>query len=620
VEVVGEPEACRRSLNTTFIFFEDWASEDMKRFNIAGFTTCGAFRGAVDAVKGLSVIFPQQIGLTVHEHSTRDEFMDWLANHREGFGAASHKTSPFVWFEDGNKFLGGRDDTLAWCRNYLSLNNGPHTAQSVSAPLASAGVTERSGPHGFEYDLVVIGGGSGGLACAKEAKLLGAENIACLDFVRPTPIGKDSMLLFHGLTILILGTKWGLGGTCVNVGCIPKKLMHTAALMGEHINDSVFYGWTGASEAARPGSHSWEQLRDRVQDHIKSINFGYRVQLREEKVNYLNKLGKFISPHELECTDAKGKTQVITSNKFVIAVGGRPTALDCPGAELAISSDDIFSKETPPGKTCVVGAGYVALECAGFLKGLGQGDVTVLVRSMPLRLFDRDSVDKVMIHMRSKGINVVEGVLPKSIVKQPNGKLLVTYSNGDSDEFDTVLAAVGRTADTANLGLDKVGIATNAINGKISCINEQTSTPHIFAIGDVVEGAPELTPSAILAGKLLARRLFGTSTQMMDYKNIATTIFTPLEFGTVGYSEEDAIATFGAENIDCYVSEFVPLEWKLLEHDESVNCIAKIVVDKRYNEKVVGIHIVAPNAGEIMQGFGLAFKKGITHQVNSSLT
>jgi thioredoxin/glutathione reductase (selenoprotein) len=401
----------------------------------------------------------------------------------------------------------------------------------------------------------------------------------------------------------------------VNVGCIPKKLMHTAAVMGEHIHDAAFYGWTAANAASAPGTHSWDQLRDRVQDHIKSINFGYRVQLREEKVNYLNKLGRFVSPHELECTDAKGKKEIITANKFVIAVGGRPTPLDCPGAEHAISSDDIFSLDRPPGKTCVVGAGYVALECAGFIKGLKQGDVTVLVRSMPLRLFDRDSVTKVTNHMRTIGINIVEGVLPKSIVKQPNGRFVVTYSNGDSDEFDTVLAAVGRTADTANLNLPAVNLTANPLNGKLTCVNEQTTTPHVFAIGDVIEGAPELTPSAIMSGKLLARRLFANSTQTMDYKNIATTIFTPLEFGTVGYSEEDAIATFGAENVDSIVSEFIPLEWKLVEHDESVTCMAKIVVNKSQNNKVLGIHMVAPNAGEIMQGFGLAIKKGITHQV-----
>lgn len=567
----------------------------MKRFNIAGFSSCGAFRGAVDAVKGLSIIFPTQIGLTVHEHPTRDEFMTWLAANRESFNAASHKTSPFVWFEEGNKFLGGRDDTLAWCRSYLSIA-GSNSAAAVSAPLAATELP--AAPHGFEYDLVVIGGGSGGLACAKEAKELGVENIAVLDFVKPSPIG----------------SKWGLGGTCVNVGCIPKKLMHTGALLGEHIEEAAAYGWTGANAAAAPGSHSWEAMKDRIQDHIKSINFGYRVQLREEKITYLNKLGRFVGPHELECTDAKGKTQVITANKFVIAVGGRPTPLECPGGEHAITSDDLFSLERAPGKTCVVGAGYVALECAGFISGLKQGDVTVLVRSVPLRTFDRDVVAKVRAYMVSKGMNIIEGVLPASIVKQPSGKLLVTYTNGVSDEFDTVLAAIGRRADTGRLGLEAVNIPANPSNGKIRVVNEQTVVPHIYAIGDVVEGAPELTPSAILAGKLLARRLFAGSTVPMDYRNIATTVFTPLEFGTVGYNEEEAIAAFGEENIDVFVSEFLPLEWKLVEHDPSVSCIAKIIVDKRANNKVIGMHIACPNAGEVIQGYAAAVKKGITHQ------
>ena len=401
----------------------------------------------------------------------------------------------------------------------------------------------------------------------------------------------------------------------MNVGCIPKKLMHTSALLGEHISDAVYYGWQGAATGAAPGSHSWETMKDRIQDHIKSINFGYRVQLREEKITYLNKLGRFIGPHELECTDAKGKTQVITANKFVIAVGGRPTPLECPGGELAISSDDLFSLATPPGKTCVVGAGYVALECAGFISGLKQGDVTVLVRSVPLRTFDRDVVAKVRAYMVSKGTRIIEGVLPASIVKQPSGKLLVTYTNGESDEFDTVLAAIGRRADTANLGLDAVNIPTNPSNGKIRCVHEQTPAPHVFAIGDVVEGAPELTPSAILAGKLLARRLFAGSNIPMDYRNIATTVFTPLEFGTVGFNEEEAITEFGAENVDVFVSEFLPLEWKLVEHDPSVSCIAKIIVNKLADNKVVGMHIACPNAGEIIQGFAVAVKKGITHKV-----
>ncbi len=171
------------------------------------------------------------------------------------------------------------------------------------------------------------------------------------------------------------GSKWGLGGTCVNVGCIPKKLMHTAAILGDLAKDAKGYGWENLQE----GKHNWATLKDNVQDHIRGINFGYRVQLREKGVTYLNKLGKFVGPNHLECVDrlvgcflgsnfislyvvygviavfSKGKVQTISAARFVIATGGRPTPLSCPGAELAISSDDIFMKEIPPGKTCVVG-------------------------------------------------------------------------------------------------------------------------------------------------------------------------------------------------------------------------------------------------------------------------
>lgn len=390
--------------------------------------------------------------------------------------------------------------------------------------------------------------------------------------------------------------------------------MHTAALLGESAKDAKAYGWEGVTDI----KHNWETMRTNVQDHIKGLNFGYRVQLREKGVTYFNKKGRFVGPHELECTDAKGKTSTITAARFVLAVGGRPTPLSCPGGEYAISSDDIFMKETAPGKTCVVGAGYVALECAGFINGLHQGEVVVLVRSMPLRGFDRDCVAYIQKFMEDSGVRIVQGVLPKSIEKLPSGKLLVSY--GDvQEEFDTVLAAVGRQPELPKLNLESVdpkGLLTSEKTGKVICVNEQTSVPHIYAIGDILDGRPELTPVAILAGKLLARRLFGGSTTPMDYRNIATTVFTPLEFGTVGFSEDDAIAEFGAENIECYVSELAPLEWTISDEREKAKCYAKVVVLKPEKEKVLGMHIVAPNAGEIIQGYALAVKKGIVYEVS----
>lgn len=473
-------------------------------------------------------------------------------------------------------------------------------SDSKNKPSTPVNVDTWNPQHGFDYDLIVIGGGSGGLACAKEAKKLGAK-VAVLDYVKPSPAG----------------SKWGLGGTCVNVGCIPKKLMHNAAVLGEHAHDAPGFGWTKLVK----GEHDWETLRENVQNYIKGLNFNYRVQLRENGITYLNKLGRFTGPNTLECTDAKGKVENISGARFVIAVGGRPTPLEIPGGEHAITSDDIFMKETKPGKTCVIGAGYVALECGGFIQGLGQGDVTVLVRSKPLRSFDQDTVKYVIDYMTKHGINIVEGVLPKSIEKLPNGRFKVEYGE-TSDEFDTVLSAIGRAPDVVKLGLNNLGdlkININEKSGKIECTNEQTSIPHIYAIGDVVHKAPELTPVAILAGRLLAKRLFANETELMNYKNIATAVFTPLEMGTIGLSEEEAIEAIGADSVESYITSFAPLEWAITDNHHEVSSFAKVVVNKKLNNKVIGLHIAAPNAGEIIQGYGIAMNKGLTFEELTSV-
>lgn len=507
-----------------------------------------------------------------------------------GIGAGSHTSSPFVWKTENGKdiYIGGHDDAMAWCKKFCA------PVDQISAENdGSVNIDPWDPNHNYDYDLVVIGGGSGGLSTAREAVKHGAK-VACLDFVKPSPAG----------------SKWGLGGTCVNVGCIPKKLMHNAALLGEHSDTSSFYGW---NESAT--QHDWSTLRQNVQDHIKGLNFGYRVALREEGITYLNKLGKFVGAHELECTDNKGNVSTITAARFVVAVGGRPTPLNIPGAEHAITSDDLFMKKTPPGNTCVIGAGYVALECAGFITGLKQGDVTVLVRSMMLRGFDREIVDKVKEVMVHNGTNIVEGVTPASIEKLSTGKLLVTYSNGESGEFDTVLAAVGRYMDVEKLGIDAAGAVPLQLtkNNKLVCTNEQTSVPHIYAVGDVVAGAPELTPVAIKAGSLLSKRLFGKGEQLMKYKDVATTVFTPLELGTVGLTEDEANAAYGEEAVEVYSRSFHPLEWTIVESLADLRCIAKVIVEKD-TDKILGMHIAAPNAGEIIQGFGLAFASGtLTH-------
>eukprot|EP00301_Raphidiophrys_heterophryoidea_P022651 c675_g1_i1.p1 GENE.c675_g1_i1~~c675_g1_i1.p1 ORF type:complete len:547 (-),score=122.21 c675_g1_i1:129-1769(-) len=465
---------------------------------------------------------------------------------------------------------------------------------------------------GFDYDYAVIGGGSGGLASAKKAASLGAK-VVLFDFVVPST----------------QGTKWGLGGTCVNVGCVPKKLMHYAGIIGHQMShDAHKYGWNFKEQP----THDWLTLKNTVQNHVKSLNFGYRNGLRSNQVEYINALARFSGANELSY-ELRGETKKLTAAKILIAVGGRPSLpSDVPGAvEHAITSDDLFALNRPPGRTLCVGGSYIALECAGFLTELGF-DTTVAVRSIVLRGFDRQCSEKIATMMDELGTNFRYGVIPSAIIKQDDGKLCVSFKNSTtgadegSDVFDTVLYAVGREAFTKNLNLEAVGVKTLP-NGKIDAVNEQTNVENIFAVGDVLHARPELTPVAIQAGELLALRLFAGKTGHMDYDNVPTTVFTPLEYGAVGLSEEEAIARFGKDDIETYLFEFSSLEAAAAHRtkhpsrytdetfaDLSPTCLSKLVCVKSQNERVVGFHYVGPNAGEITQGFAIAVRLGAKKQ------
>jgi thioredoxin reductase (NADPH) len=437
------------------------------------------------------VLFPTRIQVVEHAFEDRTAYRAWLLEGDDPFRnkfvetkAREHSSSPFVWTtttstkdggedDDKNKsYMGGHDDTLQWCRNFCS----PTTSTSTSSSTTNNIMVDdgHSSQHGYDYDLVVIGGGSGGMAASKEAADLGAK-VACLDFVKPSP----------------KGTTWGLGGTCVNVGCIPKKLFHIGALLKESLHhDAAAFGITlpSSQEQNQNQDMVWNELRDNIMNYIRSLNFKYRVRLREKNVTYLNKLGRFVDPHTLEVTDKKGKVSQITASRFLVAVGGRPTPLDCPNGELAISSDDIFSLETSPGKTLCVGASYISLECAGFLAGLGM-PVTVAVRSILLRGFDRECADKIEHHLVSQGITFRKQVTPLRLDKDDSsGKIKVTFSDQTTEDFDTVLVAIGRTADTTQLGLENVNVQINPKNQKIMGKFEQSITaPNIYAVGDVLE-------------------------------------------------------------------------------------------------------------------------------------
>lgn len=449
-----------------------------------------------------------------------------------------------------------------------------------------------------EYDLLVIGGGSGGLACAKEAAQFG-KNVAVLDYVEPSP----------------RGTKWGLGGTCVNVGCIPKKLMHQAALLGGALKDAQHYGWS----VAHPVHHNWSVMAQAVQNYVKSLNWGHRVQLQDKKVKYFNMKGSFSDSHTV-CGIAKGgKETTLTAEKIVIATGGRPKyPTHITGAlEYGITSDDLFWLKDSPGKTLVVGASYVSLECAGFLTGIGL-DTTVIMRSIPLRGFDQQMASLVTEHMESYGIKFLKKCVPAKVEKLESSRLQVTWKNTElgteeTDSFDTVMWAVGRVPDIKTLNLDSVGVKTNSETGKIIVdASEATSVPHIYAIGDITEGRPELTPTAIAAGKLLARRLFGHSSELMDYDNVPTTVFTPLEYGCVGLSEEKAVQCYGSDNVEVFHAYYKPLEFTVAERD-AAQCYIKMVCLREREQRILGLHFIGPNAGEVIQGFALGIKCGATY-------
>jgi len=269
----------------------------------------------------------------------------------------------------------------------------------------------------------------------------------------------------------------------------------------------------------------------------------------------------------------------------------------------------------------VIGASYVALECAGFIHGVGC-ETTVMMRSIPLRGFDQQMAGQIKNYMVEGGIAFLEGAVPAKVELTESGKKRVTYQLKDGTtnfgEYDTVLLAVGRDVTTDQIGIEKTGVVVNPKSGKIPTVNEKTNIGHIYAIGDVIDGEAltppsaltELTPVAIQAGKLLAERLAKRTEALMDYTNVPTTVYTPLEYGCVGLTEEEATAALG-DKLEVYHTYYKPLEWTVPHRGDNA-CYAKLLVDKSKNEQVVGFHVCGPNAGEMTQGFAVAIKCGAT--------
>ncbi|PAV85471.1 hypothetical protein WR25_09459 [Diploscapter pachys] len=447
----------------------------------------------------------------------------------------------------------------------------------------------------IEYDLIVIGGGSGGLATSKSAASFGAK-VALVDCVEPTP---------HG-------TSWGIGGTCANVGCIPKKLMHHACVVGKEVDHAKTYGWKDVEKKG----HDWATLTQVVDERIKSNNWIYRVQLNEKGIKYYKAWASFVDKNTVKTVSAdKKKTEIlIRAPKIVVATGLRPKYPDIPGAEHGITSDDFFTWKNPPGKTLVAGASYVALELAGVLGDLGF-ETEVMIRSRPLKGFDNDCVEKVMEALVKHSVKIRYGDEAKRVDLQGEKKK-VTFINKSGDEtsdvYDTIIWAIGREPKLESVHLDKAGIKLAKSGKIIADESDRTNVDGIYALGDIVEGRPELTPPAIRAGQLLGARLFGCSFQLMDYTGVATTVFTPIELSTVGLTEEQANEEYGADNLEIYHGYFTPFEFIIPQDSDKEQCYTKVICKRNDPRTVLGIHFVGVNAAEVMQGFAVAFKKGIT--------
>ncbi|TNE52182.1 MAG: glutathione-disulfide reductase [Deltaproteobacteria bacterium] len=423
------------------------------------------------------------------------------------------------------------------------------------------------------YDYVVIGAGSGGLASAKRAAA-------------------------HGASVAIIeGGR--LGGTCVNVGCVPKKVMWNAASIAEHIRMAKSYGFSLETSGL-----DWAHLKRTRDAYVTRLNGIYDRGLGLSGVELIEGWAKFVDPHTLDVNGEK-----IQAKHILIATGGRPTLPDVPGAELGITSDGFFELEEQPKHVAIVGAGYIAVEIAGVMKALGS-KVTVLLRNEQLlRSFDAQLRETLMEEMAKEGIHFVTCIELDHIEKDEQGLLTLAGNEQKLSGFDCLLWAIGRTPNTDQLGLEEVGVVRDD-NGFIR-VNEyeDTDVPHIHAVGDVT-GRIQLTPVAIAAGRKLSDRLFaGHSNAKMDYSDIATVIFSHPPIGTVGLSEAEANEEYGVEEVHVYTSTFTNMYYSMSDHKVQT-CMKVVAVGEK--RKIVGIHGIGMGMDEMIQGFAVALKMGAT--------
>ena len=426
----------------------------------------------------------------------------------------------------------------------------------------------------FDFDLFVIGAGSGGVRAAR-------------------------MAAASGMRVAVAEDRY-MGGTCVNVGCVPKKLFVYASSYREAFEDAEAYGWKGQMDA----EFVWPTLRDNNAKEVTRLNGIYRNLLGNAGVTIIDGRAKLSGRQQITV----GETQY-SAERILVATGGWPFVPEFPGSEYAITSNEVFSLEVFPKRVLVVGGGYIAVEFAGIFAGLGAETHLSYRRDLFLRGFDNDVRRFVRDEMQKKAVQLHFQHQVESIEKCTDGSLRVHSSDGGVLEVDAVLYATGRKPNTAGLGLEKLGVVVHK-DGTIGVDdNFRSSVTSIFALGDVT-GGPELTPVALAEAMALVKHWQSGKTAEIDYNNIPTAVFCQPNIGTVGLTEEEARQAGIAVQI--FRSDFRAMRHSVSGRDERT--LMKLIVDTS-NDKVVGAHMVGPDAGEIVQGLAVAMKAGATKAI-----
>jgi len=423
------------------------------------------------------------------------------------------------------------------------------------------------------FDLLTIGGGSGGVAVSNRAAGYGAK------------------------VALIEGDK--LGGTCVNVGCVPKKVMWNGASIAHALGDAPDYGFSIPSH-----TFDWSHLRRNRDRHVAELNGHYERNLLKNGVEIIRGNARFVGPKTV-----KVGAETFSANHIVIAVGGRPVSPDLPGSGFGMTSDGFFELDKQPKRIAIVGGGYVAVEFAGLLRALGSDVSMFMRRDHCLHYFDAMLRESLMAQMQADGVQILTQAQPVRVEKDA-GSIRIHFASGNVVEgFDALIWAIGRRPNADRLDLRATGVAYSDADDIPVDEYQQTNVAGIYAIGDIT-GRFELTPVAIAAGRRLADRVFGNmKDRKLDYENIPTVVFSHPPIGTVGLSEEAAVAKFGTAAVQVYETSFTPMLHAFTKR--KVKCSMKLVVTGP-EQKIVGCHIIGPGADEMLQGFAVGVRMGAT--------